>query len=245
MHAIKLFTGLLCAASLSACLDVELQVDLNQQNAYRTVTVGPDIEKMGKSPNTTCESNGGSLTTHPDGGSTCESSATLLLDEWIKDGKASFYDTGSNKKDSSLPIGVKRTGDYSLKLTLDVKALIAMLAQGGILPPDMPVEMRAPMLEQMKIDAAGHSFKFIFSGDKVVNSNGVISDDRTSVTFEIPLVDVLEPNSKSSPDQFSATIEVSQTLTIADDCSESMGSFSRYVPKNICNKRQQAAAEKP
>ncbi len=236
---------MLIAFTLTACIDVDMTIDLNRQKAERVVVVGPDVEKMKSSPNANCELDGGTRTSTPDGGSACRSTATLSLNQWVKDGKASFIDTSNNKVDDFLPLSVKRINDNTLKLSFDTNTFIAMLAKGGIIPPDVPPEIRASLIDKLKEDAGSDSFKFRLNGSKVINSNGEIAGDGRSVTFSVPLIDVIDPDNKTCPDHYTAVVQVEETLAKVEKRSGYQGSLaSRYVPEHL-RKNQPAAQQTP
>ncbi|WP_417764905.1 hypothetical protein [Shewanella chilikensis] len=205
----KLLLSLVCALALSGCIDVSLDFDLKSEQLDIRTLQGADTGKPGPNPNKNCEQQGGSLTSHADGSTVCHHVTQFSIDTWLQEGKVSFIDIGSTEKSKPMPIDVETEDEGVIKLTLDVNTFISEFNE-DMFPPDMPAEMQQAMIKSLKEEVGSEGFHIAFTGEQVKDTNGSLSNNGKTVTFNIPMLDIIDPANKQSPDTYTAVIRVDE-----------------------------------
>lgn len=205
----QLILLLIGTLALSGCIDVSLDFDLKSEQLDMRIRQSAVAGKPGPNPNKNCEKEGGELITQADGSTVCHQSTQFSIDTWLNEGKVSFTAIGGNKKSRPTPIDVATASEGTLKLTLDVNAFIDEFNK-DMFPSDMPAEMQQAMVDRLKEDVGDDGFHIAFTGEQVEETNGTLSNDDKTVTFNIPLRDIVDPANKQSPDSYTAIIRIDE-----------------------------------
>ena len=68
--------------------------------------------------------------------------------------------------------------------------------------------LEAGMQEMMIAAFAGHSINLTVAGNEIIETNGTLSEDGTSASLTIPLVDLFRGNANQLPAEFTANVRL-------------------------------------
>ncbi|MGB0960083.1 MAG: hypothetical protein ACPGVK_07525 [Halocynthiibacter sp.] len=189
--------------TLANCINIESTADLNDEEM--TFTTWTSSQLLGQSegnPREECEEEGGAFTLDKDG-ATCVTTKEFSLKDWIKKGYVDYGAMGDDDVNDKLKITVAKEGWGKLRFTMDT----APLLENEDMKNDMPEGMEDSMKQMVLAAVAGKGVSLKFKGDKIVESNGQISQDGTTVNFYIPMSDLIDPENRVSPDTYTALIK--------------------------------------
>lgn len=176
MRKILSCLSILFVVPLAACFDAELSLSFPDQDnavAEMKMIAGPEFYAMATSDGDEfCD---GEETTLDDGSHVCTEQVSGTIDEIVNDA-----DIGDG-------MTVERRDGGLLFVSFDLGDLTE-----DITPPEE--EGADEMAEMMKAAFVGHSIKLNVSGAKVVETNGTLSEDGKTASYEIPLGAMFEPN---------------------------------------------------
>lgn len=198
----KQIVAILLTMTLTACYDLEAKFDITTGKAELSQSMSQEFHEMTEAnlkDNCTGENETYSVT---DELITCSKIGEFDVNDWIEEGTINVAG-GPRGQDSALDMGltVEDVGWGKILVKLDVAYMIEQS------PRDDDNEPPADMLPMLKAGMAGHGFKFTFKGKRIIESNGSVSDDKTTVTFFVPLNDLLDPENRTAPDLYSAEIK--------------------------------------
>lgn len=172
---------------LAACFDADLSVDFtgdDQAVATMTMVATPEFYQMATSSDDPfCE---GEESVNEDGDHVCTETVTGTIDEI------------ANNPDVGEGMTIERRDGGLIYVAFDLSDLTEDIA-----PPEE--EGGEEMINMMKAAFEGHSITLNVSGDEIIESNGTISEDGTTASYEIPLTLTLEGNA-DLPDTFNALL---------------------------------------
>lgn len=178
---------LLCLLPLAACVDMDLTLKIDGDNATvsSTVTMGPEgYQMMASSGEDMCED--GVATTLDNGDYQCTTEMTGTIDEMIAE-----LEAAEEGMDPDQTAKIEKLEDGNLRVSFDLAEMKASVAEGGM-DPGMLM-----MMQQMLV---GRNLTFTIEG-QIVETNGTLSDGGDMATLIIPL-DKFAMQDPSIPDSF-------------------------------------------
>jgi hypothetical protein len=161
---------------LAACFDVDMSFDFVDDNAVEgtmVMTASPEFYAMTTSSDEPfCE---GEEATLEDGSHTCTETVSGTIDEVL------------NNPDMGEGMTIERRDGGLLYVAFDLGDLTSDVA-----PPEEDGEDSEEMKNMMMAAFMGHAISINVSGAEIVETNGTISEDGTTATFEIPLESLLD-----------------------------------------------------
>lgn len=174
---------------LAACFDVEMSVNfIDDENAEGTMvmTASPEFYAMATSSGEPfCE---GVDTAQADGSHTCTETFTGTIEEIMND------------PDMADGMTIERREGGMIYIAFDLGDLTEEVA-----PPEEEGAEAEQMKQMMMAAFVGHKIALNVSGSRIVETNGILSEDGKTARFEIPLETLLEPE-KNLPESFNALL---------------------------------------
>jgi hypothetical protein len=178
---------LILALPLAACFDVEMSLDFpgeDRAEATMVMLASQDFYALATSSGEAfCE---GEESMHEDGRHVCTETMSGTIDEIASD-----PDLGSG-------LVIERRVGGLLHVAFDLGDLTEDIAPAE---EDGADEMMAMMREAF----AGHAITLNISGAKIIETNGTVSQDGTTATYEIPLSVALD-GAEGLPETFNALL---------------------------------------
>lgn len=192
----RLFALMLSLLPLAGCIDADLTLDFQGEQAVETVLdlrIGRELfDLAGKSPEEMCK--GGTATVGVETVS-CVQRRTTPLDEFIAEAErraAAAADPADRLRDAAR---VERLDDHRLRVTLDFAGMMAAAGPEAAQARQMAGLMRAAF--------AGHSLVFRIRAPKIEATTGTLSADGKAAEMVVPLAALM---SDSAPPPFVTTL---------------------------------------
>ncbi|SMH45425.1 hypothetical protein [Maritimibacter sp. HL-12] len=178
---------LVLALPLAACFDAEMSLDFpgeDRAEATMVMTASPDFYALATSSGEAfCE---GEESMNEDGQHVCTETTGGTIDEIMND-----PDIGSG-------MTIERRDGELIYVAFDLGDITEDIA-----PPEE--EGADEMMAMMREAFAGRSITLNISGAEIVETNGTVSDDGTTSTYEIPLTVALD-GAGDLPETFNALV---------------------------------------
>ncbi|MCK8464695.1 hypothetical protein MUY35_12615 [Aliiroseovarius sp. S1339] len=190
---------LLLILPLSACFDADLAfVVHNDETATMSahMKMGPELYGMiassGEDP---CKDGVG--TQNADGSFNCLVTETDTIDNLIAKIEEESKNAAENSGiDPNQGVTIERMAGPFVKLSFDLAEMKRTAAESGMDPA---------MMGAFQQTLQGHGIHMTIKGKEIVETNGTLSQDRTTAEIRIPLAALLQPDS-SLPDVFQTIV---------------------------------------
>ncbi len=179
------------ALPLAACFDMDMTMsfpDVDHAEMVSVMTASPEFYAMStEGGEDLCEDGEGVM--QDDGSYVCTETVSGTIDELMADA------------DASEGMVIERRDGGLIYVAFDLASLTDEMA---------PSEEDAASAEQMKAMLGeafvGHAITINVAGSEIIETNGTISEDGKSASYEIPLMTLLEDNPEL-PDTFNALLK--------------------------------------
>lgn len=191
MRRILSVLSLTLVLPLAACFDVDMSLSFPDEDNVEmksVMTASPEFYAMASSDGEDMCENGEGMV-QDDGSYICTEVESGSIDELMAD------------PDKAQGMTIERRDGGLLFVALDMGDLTSEMA--------MPEEEVEDSMKDMLREAfAGHAITVNVAGSEIVETNGTISDDGKTATFEIPLTVLLDnPADVDLPDAFTVLLK--------------------------------------
>jgi len=187
MRRIRSYFALMFVVPLAACFDAELSInfpDEDRAEATMVIVASPEFYAMATTGEESfCE---GEETMNEAGDHVCTETVSGTIDEVV------------NNPDIGEGMTIERRVGGLIYVAFDLGELTEEIS-----PPEE--DGTEEMIEMMRAAFEGHAITLNLSGEEVLETNGTISEDGTTATYEIPLSITLD-GSAELPESFNALI---------------------------------------
>lgn len=192
MLRVRSFVSLLFILPLAACFDVDMSIafkDENNAEATMVMKASPEFYAMMSSSEEEFCGEDGVETANEDGSHTCTETFSGTVDEILND------------PDMGEGMTIERRDGGQIYVAFD----LGDLTEEVVPPAEEGAE--AEQMKQMMLAAfVGHKIAINVSGAEIIETNGTVSDDGKTASFEIPLERLIE-QSEPLPESFNVLLQ--------------------------------------
>lgn len=184
--------SLLFIVPLAACFDVDMSIafkDENNVEGSMVMKASPEFYAMMASGEEEFCDDEGVETAHEDGSYTCTETFSGTIDEVLND------------PDMGEGMTIERRDGGQIYVAFDLGDLTE-----EIVPPEEAGAEEEQMKQMMLAAFVGHKIAINVSGAEIVETNGTLSDDGKTASFEIPLESLIE-QTEPLPESFNVLLE--------------------------------------
>lgn len=192
MRRILSMVSILFILPLAACFDVDMSIafkDENNAEGTMVMKASPEFYAMMSSSGEDFCGEDGEEAANEDGSHTCTETFTGTIDEILND------------PDMGDGLTIERRDGGQIYVAFDLGDLTEEVA-----PPEEVGAEAEEMKKMMQAAFVGHKISINVSGAEIIETNGAVSEDGKTASFEIPLENLIE-QTEPLPESFNVLLQ--------------------------------------